>query len=111
VLRPDFTGAPLSSAPPGLFLNPAAVAAPVTGQWGNAGRDSVAGPDQFSLNASLARTFRLRDRLNMDLRLDSTNALNHVTFQSWNTTVNPQFGSPTAANAMRTVQFYLRLRF
>ncbi|MGD1071275.1 MAG: TonB-dependent receptor [Bryobacteraceae bacterium] len=111
VYRGDFTGAPLYAAPPGLFLNPAAVAEPATGQWGNAGRDSITGPAQFSLNASLARTFRLRDRLNMDLRFDSTNALNHVTFQSWNTTVNGQFGSPTIANAMRQVQLYLRVRF
>ena len=35
---------------------------------------------QFTLNASLARTFRLNDRLNLDLRFDATNALNHVTF-------------------------------
>jgi trimeric autotransporter adhesin len=109
--RPDYTGAPLYAAPPGLFLNPAAVRTPAAGQWGDAGRNSITGPAQFSLNASLARTFRLSDRLNMDLRLDSVNALNHVTFQSWNTTVNPQFGLPTAANAMRTVQLYLRLRF
>jgi hypothetical protein len=110
--RPDYTGTPLySAALPGLFLNPAAVRMPAAGQWGDAGRDSITGPDQFTLNASLARTFRLRDRLNMDLRLDSTNALNHVTYQSWNTTVNPQFGLPTAANPMRTVQLYLRVRF
>jgi hypothetical protein len=109
--RPDYTGAPLYSAPPGLFLNPAAVSLPAPGQWGDAGRDSITGPNQFSLNASLARTFRLRDRLNMDLRFDSTNALNHVTFPSWNTTINAQFGSPTAANAMRNIQVYMRVRF
>jgi len=64
------------------------------------------------LNASLGRTFRLNDRVNLDLRADSTNAINHVTFTAWNTTINnAQFGLPVAANAMRNGQFTLRLRF
>ena len=111
-IRPDYTGASVYAAPPGLFLNPAAYAAPPLGQWGNAGRDSITGPAQFALNASLGRTFRWGDRMNIDLRIDSTNALNHVTFTSWNTTVtSTQFGLPVAANAMRSVQTTLRLRF
>ena len=111
-IRPDYTGAPLYAAPAGLFLNPAAYAAPAAGGWGNAGRNSIAGPAQFALNASLGRTFRLSDRFNLDLRIDSTNLLNNVTYSSWNTTVtSAQFGLPTAANAMRSLQTTLRLRF
>jgi hypothetical protein len=110
-IRPDATGAALYSAPSGLFLNPAAYTAPLAGQWGNAGRNSVTGPSQFSLNASIGRTFRL-DRYTLDLRIDSTNFLNHPTFTSWDTTINStQFGLPTAANAMRSMQATLRLRF
>ena len=111
-IRPDYTGAALYSAPSGLFLNPAAYAVPAPGQWGDAGRDSITGPSQFSLNASLGRTFRISDRFNLDLRVDSTNALNHVVYSSWNTTVtSAQFGLPTSANAMRSLQTTLRLRF
>ena len=111
-IRPDYTGAPLYAAPSGFFLNPAAYTAPLEGQWGNAGRDSIIGPAQFTLNASLGRTFRLNDRFNLDLRIDSTNFLNHPTFTGWNSTVNStQFGLPTAANAMRSMQSTLRLRF
>jgi hypothetical protein len=111
-IRPQYTGAPVYAAPAGLFLNPAAYTAPPLGQWGNAGRNSIIGPAQFAFNASLGRTFRLSDRFNLDLRVDSTNALNHVTFTSWNTTVNnAQFGLPIAANAMRSMQTTLRLRF
>jgi trimeric autotransporter adhesin len=103
-IRPDYIG--------GSFPNPAAYTAPLPGQWGNAGRDSITGPAQFSLNASLGRTFRVSDRLNLDLRVDSTNALNHVAFTSWNTIFNSaQFGLPAAANAMRSMQTTLRLRF
>jgi hypothetical protein len=111
-VRPDYNGLPLYAAPEGLALNPKAFVAPAAGQWGNAGRNSITGPSQFMLNASLARTFRMSDRMSLDLRIDATNALNHVTFVSWVTTVgSAQFGVPTAANAMRDVQTSFRLRF
>jgi hypothetical protein len=111
-IRPDYTGAPLYAPPSGLFLNPAAYTAPPAGQWGNAGRDSITGPAQFTLNTSMGRAFRLRGRFNLDLRIDSTNFLNHPTFTGWNSTISSaQFGLPTAANAMRSMQTTLRLRF
>jgi len=113
-LRPDFTGAPLYAAPPGYSVNPAAVALAPLGQYGNAGRDTITGPIQFTLNASLGRTFRLKDRYSLNLRVDATNALNHVTFASFNTNVNnlEQFGLPTPpANNMRDLITTLRLNF
>jgi hypothetical protein len=111
-IRPEYTGAPLYNAPSGQFLNPAAYIAPLPGQWGNAARDSITGPDQFSLSASMSRTFRLSDRFNADLRFDATNALNHVNYTTWNTNINSaQFGLPAAVNGMRIVQANLRVRF
>jgi hypothetical protein len=111
-IRPDVTGASVHAAPAGLNLNPAAYTAPAPGAWGTAGRNSITGPDQFSLNASLARSFRVKARYNLDLRVDSTNLLNHAVFTSWNTTINnSQFGLPVAANAMRSLEATLRLRF
>jgi hypothetical protein len=111
-LRPNVTGAPLYVKDSGGFLNPAAFVAPDSGQWGNAARNSITGPGQFALNASLTRTFRVNDRVSMDFRVDSMNVLNHVTYPNWNTTVNSvQFGLPTRANAMRSVQPSLRVRF
>jgi hypothetical protein len=111
-LRPEYTGASVTSAPSGFFLNPAAYIAPLPGQFGNAARNSIIGPSQFSLNASMARTFRLNDRFNADLSLQATNVLNHVNFSSWNTNINnAQFGLPAAANGMRRVQASLRVRF
>ena len=110
-IRPDYTGASVTEAPAGLSLNPLAYTAPV-GHWGNAARDSITGPAQFTFNASLGRTFRFRDRYTLDLRIDSVNPINHVTYTAWNTTINsPQFGLPAAANAMRSLQTTLRLRF
>jgi len=111
-IRATLTGAPIYAAPSGLFLNPSAYQAPLTGQWGNAGRDSITGPGQFTFNAALARTFRLTKQYNLDVRVDSTNLFNHVVFNSWNTTINSaQFGLPVSANDMRKLQTTARLRF
>ncbi len=116
-IRPDLTGAPIYANQLGLYLNPAAFTAPMSGQWGTAGRDSITGPPQFSFDASMVRTFRLHDRLNLDVQFMSTNILNHVTFTGWYATVqnnnnnNPLFGTPIAANQMRSVLTTLRLRF
>jgi trimeric autotransporter adhesin len=112
VLRPDYTGAPLYDAPAGLHLNPAAVAAPAPGTWGNAGRNSITGPGQFVINSSLGRTLRSWDRVSMDLRIDATNSTNTPTFPSWNTVAgNAQFGLPNVANPMRIVQVTIRMGF
>ena len=111
-MRPSLTGASVSSAPAGLFLNPAAYAAPAPGEWGNAGRNSITGPNEFSLDVSLGRAFRLRDRYNIEFRLESSNILNHVTFLSWNATINSsQFGLPDRTSPMRKVQAHLRVSF
>ncbi len=107
-LRPDTTGAAVQAAAQGRHLNPAAYTAPKAGQWGTAGRNSIVGPGQFTLNASLGRTFAE----NLDFRFDSTNPLNHVTYPNWNTVVtSSQFGLPSTANAMRSLQATLRWRF
>ena len=110
-IRASVTGA--STDPPeGYYLNPSAYSAPASGQWGTAGRNSISGPRQFSLDAGIGRTFLWGDRLNLDWRLNAANVLNRVTYAAVNTFVgSPQFGLPTIANPMRKVQTSLRLRF
>ena len=111
-IRPNPTGAPIYAAPAGLHLNPAAYSAPLTGQWGTAGRNSITGPSQFTLDSSVARTFRPSGRFFLDLKVSATNMLNHPVFTGWNTTVNStQFGLPLSPNAMRSLETQLRLRF
>ncbi len=110
--RPRLTGAPVDDAPDGAYLNPSAYAAPAPGQWGDAGRNSVSGPAQFSFNAAVGRTFRWGNRFNVDWRIDATNVLNAVTYAGVNTFVgSPQFGLPNRANQMRRLQSSLRMRF
>jgi hypothetical protein len=111
-IRPDYTGAPIYLASGGSFLNPAAYVPAPSGQWGNAGRNTITGPAQFSLNASIGRIFRLREGYNLEARLDAVNPINHVTFGGWDTTVNsPRFGVPTSAAAMRSFQITVTVRF
>src|ERR1035441_9478540 len=69
-LRANATGLPVNAAAPGQPFNYLAFALPAPGQWGNAGRDTITGPTQFSLNGSLGRTFRVTERKSIDLRFD-----------------------------------------
>ncbi|MGH9466254.1 MAG: TonB-dependent receptor, partial [Terriglobales bacterium] len=85
---------------------------PAPGAWGTAGRNSMDGPAQFALNASLQRRFPLPHGLTAALRVDAANVLNHVTFTSLNTLVgSPLFGLPSAADPMRSLQTTLRVIF
>jgi hypothetical protein len=112
-LRAEYVpGVSLAPVLPGYGFNTAAFAAPPPGYYGDAGRDIITGPIELNVNASAGRVFRLGERRSFDIRYDSTNVLNHVTYTSWNTTLgNAQFGLPVSANAMRTMQLTLRFRF
>jgi hypothetical protein len=111
-IRPALTG--VSSAPiaEDSYANPAAFATPAPSEWGSAGRNSLRGPAQFSLDMSVSRTFRLGGRLNVEWRVAATNVLNRVTFATVDEVVgSAQFGLPTVANPMRALQMTVRLRF
>ena len=110
-IRPNVLGGS-TSAPDGYFANPLLYTAPTPGQWGNAGRNSIAGPHQFSFDASLGRSFLWGDRLTLDWRINASNVINRVTYAMVNTVAgSPQFGLPTLANPMRKIQSSLRVRF
>ena len=110
--RPSLTGAAVDDAPDGYYLNPEAFTAPAAGTWGNAARNSITGPAQFSMNAAVARTFRMGDRLNLDWRIEALNVLNRVTYASVDTLVtSPIFGLPNRTNDMRRLRSSVRVRF
>ena len=111
-VRADATGLSVTDAPAGEPFNFAAFAIPTAGQWGTAGRDTIIGPAQFSINASLGRVFRLGERRSVDLRFDSTNPINRVVFQKYYTTIGANtLGLVSAANPMRSFTANLRFRF
>ena len=110
--RPSLTGTSIDPTDDDRYANPAAFAAPAAGEWGNALRNSITGPSQFSMNASVARTFRVGERVNMDWRIDATNVLNRVTFAGINTQIiSQQFGLPNRTNDMRRLRTSFRFRF
>jgi len=106
-IRPLYTGAGVYDAPPGRFLNPAAYTAALPGFWGNAGRNSIIGPNRFSMNATMQRNFK-----KLDLSMSAANALNHPSYTTWGTNItSPQFGLPNPPGAMRKLTLSLRWRF
>jgi hypothetical protein len=93
--RPDLIGNPHSgTSAPYNFLNLAAFAAPCTwdnvnGQcvagtqhFGNVGRNAFRGPNYANFDFSLAKDTKLTERVNMQLRLDIFNILNHPNFSN-----------------------------
>jgi hypothetical protein len=111
-LRPALTGAPIYAGQGGAHVNAAAYSAPTSGSWGTAGRNSITGPNTFSLDGAMQRTFRPSKHFFLDARIDATNLLNHAVFNSWYTIVgSTQFGLPQSVNPMRSMQATMRVRF
>ncbi len=65
------------------------------------------------MNATMARTFRMKDRYSLDLTVAATNVLNHVVDSAWYTNIasTQLFGLPSGVNPMRSVLTTVRLRF
>lgn len=111
-IRGSLTGIGGSALPDQYYANPAAYAPPAPDSWGTAPRNSITGPAQFGVNASLGRAFAWGDRSNIEWRLEATNVLNSVTYAAITTVVgSPQFGLPNRANTMRKLQLNARYRF
>jgi hypothetical protein len=94
------------------FFNLAAFTVPPVGTYGDAGRNTIPGPGTVSLNAALARSFTFAERRRVEFRLETTNLLNHVNYSNLYTVVNAvNYGLPSSAGAMRTLQAVVRFRF
>jgi trimeric autotransporter adhesin len=67
---------------------------------------------QFNLRGQISRVFRIGERRSADLQFAATNALNHVTYSGFNTTVGANsLGLLTGPSAMRSLTATLRFRF
>jgi len=109
--RANSTG--LSIDPASGFFNPAAFTAPGPGQFGNAGRNTIPGPNLVSMNLAFGRAFPMGEtRRRLEFRAEANNVLNQVSFTNLNTVVNAtNYGLPIAASAMRTLDAVVRFRF
>ena len=108
--RASATGEPIDEG--SGFFNLAAFTVPAVGTYGDAGRNTIPGPDTISLNAALARSFTFKERRRIEFRLETTNLLNQVNYTNLDTVVNAvNYGLPSSAAGMRTAQAVVRLRF
>jgi Carboxypeptidase regulatory-like domain len=130
-VRPDratgFSG-PLYSKTVQQWFNPAAFSAPVSGTFGNVGRDTLTGPGLTELDLALAKSTTIHERLRAQFRAEFFNVLNHSNFTTPNAVVyssGPTPKTPTVAAAAsptagvisatattsRQIQFGLKLLF
>jgi hypothetical protein len=106
---------------PRLWFNPAAFAEvpavdPVTGRprFGNAGRNTVAGPGVNVVDASLAKLFRIREGQAIAFRLEIFNLLNHPNYGAPDTNISNVNTAGTinrVIRPMRQAQFAIRYDF
>jgi hypothetical protein len=116
--RADATGQPVTL--PGFerttqrFFNTGAFTLPKSGQYGNAGRNTIPGPGTVNFNMSLGRfvTLSREKGASADFRIEAANVFNTPNFSGLATVVNAQdFGRITGVKSMRVLTFSLRVRF
>ena len=99
------------------WFNPAAFALPTAtpgycNAFGDAARNSIAGPGTISNNMSLSKTVQMGDTRSMEIRATINNVFNTVQYDGVGTVEDaPRFGEVTSAYPMRNFQFLARFRF
>jgi hypothetical protein len=117
--NPAFSG-PVILGGPNQYFNPNAFIVPVTGTYGDVGRDALIGPGIAQLDFSTLKNTALTERVKLQFRAEFFNILNHANFGTPNPVV---FTSASAAPAptagvitststtSRQIQFGLKLLF
>ena len=114
--RPDRVADPNADAPHTVakWFNTGAFAAVPTGEVrpGNAPATSVIGPGYQVWTTSLFRNFKVRERLSVQLRLETFNTFNHTNFQGISTSLGAtNYGQVTSARDPRRVQLGAKASF
>jgi hypothetical protein len=87
---------------------------PMPGTKGNLGQQKVKGFGTISFDASASKTFRLTESKSLQVRIDTTNVLNHPSPGAPTLDINAGgggFGNVTTKSGGRTFQGQLRLQF
>ncbi len=105
---------------PNQYFNPNAFIAPVSGTYGNTGRDVLTGPGLAALDFSALKSAQLSDRFKLQFRAEFFNILNRSNFGIPNTVVFTAANSAPSATAgvitstattSRQIQFGLKVLF
>jgi hypothetical protein len=114
-LRPNLVpgqSASLSNPSIAEWFNKTAFAAPPTGTYGDARRNSIIGPGSKVVDMAFTKIFRMKEARVLEFRAQATNIFNIVNYSSIDTNYNsPSFGRVTAAGAMRQFTITSRFRF
>ena len=81
------------------WLNPAAFSMPLPGTFGDLGRNALRGPGFSQLDLQISRSFSIRERQSLEIRMEAFNLLNHTNFSNPTTilpdsSIDVQPGSP-----------------
>jgi Carboxypeptidase regulatory-like domain len=115
--NPDFKGNVILGGP-NEYFNPLAFIQPLTGTYGNVGRNILQGPSLAQFDFSLAKRWALSERFNLQFRSEFFNIFNHTNLNTPNPVVyaaatggpSPTAGAITStATTSRQVQLGLKL--
>jgi hypothetical protein len=102
----------LSNPGVSAWFNTAAFVANPAGTDGNVPREFMSGPGTRNVDLAISRSFAINERFKLTARAEALNAFNMVSLNAPNGTVtSPQFGVITSAQAMRRMQFGLKLTY
>jgi hypothetical protein len=94
------------------YMNTAAFSQPALGQLGTEGRDSFRGPGTTNIDLSLFKNIRLKEALQLQLRLESFNAINHTQWTTFdNYYSDPTFGVVNGVRPARINQIGVKIVF
>jgi len=118
--RPNLIGNPsVANQNANLWFNPAAYGTPAPYTFGNAGRDSLRGPNYFEADWQVAKAFKVRERVGLEFRLDAFNVINRQNLALPNSQVDSPAGGlitdiqicSTCGNGMRNLQLGAHITF
>lgn len=96
------------------WFDPAAFATPTPGTFGNERRNSLIGPAWRDVDLSLGKSFQLPEKVQLEIRADSFNVLNHPNFAQPSSATGTGViggGQITGASGARSLQLGGRFNF
>jgi len=124
VLSNVYSSGTCTPAPCVSYLNPAAVATPALGTYGNMGMSATLAPGFWEWDQAVIRQFPVRERVKIEFRAEAFNLTNSLRLGAPNATLSGTYGQITSSQATtgagtgisagtggRIVQFAVKMLF